>query len=182
MRGSAAPARASATSDQMRCDLTMADQSYHAIWRLHCAACGVQGDLHRHHLVPRVHGGASLPSVMLCIPCHGLVHGRVFPADHRHLTIAGLQRAKARGVKLGGPNLRHGFAQEQAKRGNDAQVRRSKARAESVRPFIEDAMLAGAVTLAQIAVVLTERGVPSPSGHLRWHPSQVWRIVRASPP
>lgn len=66
-----------------------------------CAACGVQGDLHRHHLVPRAYGGEHFPTVMLCPDCHGQVHNRPFPVNHSELTKAGMRRARERGVLMG---------------------------------------------------------------------------------
>lgn len=46
----------------------------------------------------------ALPTVWLCADCHGKTHGRMFPNNHRELTIAGLNAAKAKGKKLGNPH------------------------------------------------------------------------------
>lgn len=70
-----------------------------------CAACGWVGDLHQHHLVPVKAGGRHLPTVKLCPPCHGLVHGMAFPMNHVAAIHAGLERARARGRRLGRPRL-----------------------------------------------------------------------------
>lgn len=71
-----------------------------------CASCGVFGPTHRHHMVPQVMGGADLPTVELCVPCHGSVHGRVWSVDHHELTRIGLAAAKAKGRIGGNPGLR----------------------------------------------------------------------------
>jgi hypothetical protein len=66
-----------------------------------CASCGNTTEIHEHHLVPRVADGEKLPTVWLCVKCHGLVHDRVFPTNHTELTRKGLEAAKSRGVILG---------------------------------------------------------------------------------
>jgi hypothetical protein len=62
-----------------------------------CAACGAAGDVHEHHIVPRADGGAELPTVYLCVPCHAAVHGRQWNPDHVALTRSGVTRAKSNG-------------------------------------------------------------------------------------
>jgi hypothetical protein len=57
-----------------------------------CAAYGRAGDMHTHHLVPRAAGGLDLPTVKLCPPCHGQVHGFAYPMDHVAETRVGLSR------------------------------------------------------------------------------------------
>ncbi len=63
----------------------------------YCASCGASGDVHEHHIVPRVHGGADQPTVYLCAPCHGRVHGRDFALDYVALQRVGIERARAEG-------------------------------------------------------------------------------------
>jgi hypothetical protein len=76
-----------------------------------CAACGWVGDLHEHHLVPRPIG-LLLPTVKLCPPCHGLVHGHSYPLDHIARTRAGIERAKLAGKYKGrAPTARRQVAQ-----------------------------------------------------------------------
>ena len=92
-------------------------------------------------------------------------------------TKAALAAAKARGVRLGNPNLRAG-SREQARIANAVKSGRAQARAADVLPLIEQARRAGAITLQQLADALAARGVPTPSGRgKRWHPVQVGRIV-----
>ena len=95
-------------------------------------------------------------------------------------TKAALAAAKARGIRLGNPGLVAGSA-AQACAANAVKTGRAQARAAGVRPFIEQARQAGAITLQQFADALAARGVPTPSGRsLRWHPVQVARIVGPS--
>jgi len=63
-----------------------------------CFECGQEAE-HRHHVVPRVLGGTQ--TLPLCRACHAKVHSRESMA-HSSLTKAGLQKARERGVKLGG--------------------------------------------------------------------------------
>lgn len=92
-------------------------------------------------------------------------------------TKAALAAAKARGVRLGNPNLLAG-SPEQARTANAVKTVRAQMRAADVMPFIEQARRAGATTLQQLADALAARGVPTPSGGgVRWHPVQVARIV-----
>ena len=92
-------------------------------------------------------------------------------------TKAALAAARARGVRLGNPNLRAG-SPEQARAANAVKMARARARAADVLPLIELARRAGASTLQQLADALAARGVPTPSGRgARWHPGQVARIV-----
>ena len=92
-------------------------------------------------------------------------------------TKAALAAAKARGVRLGNPNL-HAGSPDQARAANAVKTGRARMRAADVLPFIEQARRAGATTLQQLADALAARGVPTPSGRgRRWHPVQVARIV-----
>jgi len=69
-------------------------------------------------------------------------------------TMAALKAAKARGARLGGPNIA-------AARAKAAVVRTENARqkAENLRPIIDQIMRSGAVSLRSIASALTARGV-----------------------
>lgn len=66
-----------------------------------CFECGCDGEIHNHHVVPKILGGTK--TVPLCPSCHGKVHGLDF-LNHKKLTKEGLVNAKNRGVKLGSPN------------------------------------------------------------------------------
>ena len=60
----------------------------------HCAACGSVGEVHQHHLVPRACDGDFLPTVFLCLACHGAVHDRRFDPSARALQRDGIAIAK----------------------------------------------------------------------------------------
>ena len=92
-------------------------------------------------------------------------------------TKAALAAAKARGVRLGNPNLLAG-SPAQARAANAVKTGRAQVRAADVLPLIEQARRAGATTLQQLADALAARGVPTPSGRgARWRPVQVARVM-----
>lgn len=94
-------------------------------------------------------------------------------------TKAALEAAKARGVKLGNPELRAGDAKA-AKRASKVASANAKARAREVLPYVRAAQKAGATSLPQIAAALEARGVRTARGNTRWAPSQVARILAAA--
>lgn len=94
-------------------------------------------------------------------------------------TKAALEAAKARGVKLGNPNLRPGTA-TMARRAAAIKSARAKDKAAEILPFIEQARSAGATSLREIADALMARGIRSPAGRLTWAPSQVARVLSSS--
>jgi DNA invertase Pin-like site-specific DNA recombinase len=92
-------------------------------------------------------------------------------------TIAALAAAKARGVKLGNPNLRPGsrFAARMARR---ARSDNAAAHAADVMPYIEAARAAGCSSLGELARALTARGILTPAGRIaEWTRGQVSRIL-----
>jgi hypothetical protein len=114
-----------------------------------CAACIEIIGVEEHHLYPRSQGCPDDLTVWLCTTCHGRTHGMSRRMDIKQLTIAGLQAAKARGVKLGNPALA-------AKQAADA-----KARDEALRETLTS--MAGLSSRA-IAAKLTELGIAAPRG------------------
>lgn len=66
-----------------------------------CASCGLAGEMHEHHIVPRAQGGLNLPTVFLCVPCHGAVHSTTWDPHHARLIREGLAASKAAGKTLG---------------------------------------------------------------------------------
>lgn len=92
-------------------------------------------------------------------------------------TRAALAAAKARGTKLGNPQLRSGTP-EQARAAATAKSMQARARAAEIAPYIEAAHKAGARTLHELAEALTNRGVPTPAGKGPWRPEQVRRVLR----
>ena len=94
-------------------------------------------------------------------------------------TKAALTAAKARGVKLGNPQLKAGTA-DCAKAAAAASSAQAKARAADVLPFVHAAQKAGANTLQAVADAMTARGIPTPGGRGSWHPATVARVLKAA--
>lgn len=86
-------------------------------------------------------------------------------------TKAALAAAKARGVKLGNPNLRSNGA-------GVARKRQARAFARDVLPAIAKAQKAGCATLTELAEALSARGIKTPTGRPNWSPEQVRRVLR----
>ena len=91
-------------------------------------------------------------------------------------TKAALGIAKARGVKLGNPNLQAGTS-ETSRVAAAAKAATARTKAAHVLPYVIATRKAGAVTLAELAAALTARGIATPSGRMGWHPAQVARVL-----
>jgi DNA invertase Pin-like site-specific DNA recombinase len=89
-------------------------------------------------------------------------------------TTSALAAAKARGVKLGNPNLDLVRAA-----GRETQRDEADRFAANVLPIIKQTQKAGAVTLQQIADALNARGVPTARGG-KWYPSNVKNVLARS--
>lgn len=96
-------------------------------------------------------------------------------------TKAALEAVKARGVKLGNPNLKPGTPQT-ARRAAKVRTAQAKAKAADVLPYVKAARKAGASSLSQIATALEARGIRTPRGGTSWAPSQVARILATERP
>ncbi|MCA6232122.1 MAG: recombinase family protein [Phenylobacterium sp.] len=94
-------------------------------------------------------------------------------------TKAALEAAKARGVKLGNPQLQPGTPAT-AKAASDVARAKAATKARDVMPYVEAAQKAGASTLQQIAQALEARGVRAPRGGTRWAPAQVARVMKVA--
>jgi DNA invertase Pin-like site-specific DNA recombinase len=90
-------------------------------------------------------------------------------------TKAALAAAKARGVKLGGPDLPVG-TKRTAARARAANEAGAQAHAEELREVINDARAAGKDSLRAIAQHLTDLEIPTRRGH-SWTPSAVSRLL-----
>jgi DNA invertase Pin-like site-specific DNA recombinase len=91
-------------------------------------------------------------------------------------TIAALQAAKARGVKLGNPKLKPGDRWI-ARTARAARTANANAHATDVMPYIEAARKAGCTTLSDLARALTARGIETPAGEQEWNTTQVRRVL-----
>jgi DNA invertase Pin-like site-specific DNA recombinase len=91
-------------------------------------------------------------------------------------TIAALAAAKARGVKLGNPQLKPGDRWA-ARSARAARTTTAEAHAVDVMPYIEAARKAGCTTLSDLARALTARGIETPAGCRDWNTSQVRRVI-----
>ncbi len=94
-------------------------------------------------------------------------------------TKAALAAAKARGVKLGNPQLRAGTP-EAARAAAKLRTERAKARAADLASILAEIRAAGVGTLEGMARALTARGIPTPSGRGAWHPTTLARVQRAA--
>src|SRR5882724_437094 len=91
-------------------------------------------------------------------------------------TKAALAAAKARGVKLGNPNLRAGDRASAIAAGR-ARSRRARSKARDIAPYIDAARKAGCKTLSEVGEALTARGIKTPGGCSNWSAEQVRRVV-----
>jgi DNA invertase Pin-like site-specific DNA recombinase len=91
-------------------------------------------------------------------------------------TIAALQAAKARGVKLGNPKLKPGDRRI-ACTARAARTANANAHAADVMPYIEAARKAGCTALSDLARALTARGIETPAGEQEWNTTQVRRVL-----
>jgi DNA invertase Pin-like site-specific DNA recombinase len=89
-------------------------------------------------------------------------------------TKSALAAAKAKGVKLGNPNIE--AAQEAAVAAVKAEADRA---ANNVLPIVAEIRKSGATTLRAIAEALNARGIPTPRGG-RWHAMSVRNALARS--
>lgn len=123
-----------------------------------CTTCDLEcKELHVHHIVPKVLGGLDIPGnlVSICEDCHSKIHSKKF-LNHSELTKAGLAKAKARGVKLGGYREGHTAHHEAIAKKADEAAELVGARIESMRER--------KITFAAIAAAFNEEGVPTARG------------------
>jgi len=125
-----------------------------------CVACGTKDNLQHHHLKPQVDGGSDDETnlITLCQECHAIYHNLNF-RDHGWLTRKGLERAKAKGVKLGNPK-----AQEQGIM--------AKKQSEELLPILDQLIVEGNRSLYSLSRALNERGLKTPKG-AKFYPNTV---------
>jgi DNA invertase Pin-like site-specific DNA recombinase len=95
-------------------------------------------------------------------------------------TREALAAAKARGVKLGNPQLRPGDRWGLAREARKARIAKANERAEDVMHYVLAARRAGCATLGEIAAALMARGIEAPRGGAQWSREQVRRVIARS--
>jgi hypothetical protein len=137
-----------------------------------CRNCGVTAT-HAHHIVPVAAGGFDVLSNLaaLCDECHGLVHGGNF-TNLSALTKAGLQKAKERGVRLGGT----GGSSNSLAAMSRARTQKAENHARAVGSLVKSLRSQGN-TLREIATVLNDSGYRTAQG-FEWKATQVQRVLR----
>lgn len=91
-------------------------------------------------------------------------------------TKAALQAAKARGMKLGTPNLTKTISRLGAKVSGQNRAERARRRAEDLRPMVEELRGLGLVRPTDITRAFNERGIPAALGGV-WSLSQIQRLL-----
>jgi len=89
-------------------------------------------------------------------------------------TRAALARRKARGERLGNPDVA-----KVAPLGILAIAKKTRERAESITPYIQYLMSEGHSSYRQLAIMLNAYNVPTPRGG-RWHPSSVRNVMESA--
>ena len=137
-----------------------------------CCNCGNKAE-QVHHIVPLALGGNDCLGnlISLCEECHAKVHGRK-SCNHSELTKAGLQRARQRGVKLGGTGGTHAALAASTK----ARKARADKFIEDLRPLIDQMMREG-LTLRAMVDRMNSNGIAAPKGG-KWGVGQVQRLVK----
>ena len=135
-----------------------------------CFECETTEDLHQHHVVPRSRGGTK--TVTLCHSCHMKAHGRDSKGlNHSRMVKEGLARAKAKGVKIGNPNIT-----EARLKANQACRAKGQATRERYIGLINDYRLQG-FSAAAIAKEFNKIGLKTPRGG-KWRHSSIIVIER----
>jgi hypothetical protein len=145
-----------------------------------CACCGAPDGIEEHHLYLRADGCPDDLTVWLCATCHGRAHSVRRRIDISAATKAALAAAKARGVRLGNPNLQPGTRAMALAAGRVAAVAKAakvRALAADLTPVIDSIRAEGVGSLGGIAAALAARGIPSPSGRGGWHAATVHRVL-----
>lgn len=135
---------------------------------MRCWECEIEGvPLHNHHPVPRSRGGTK--TIPLCEPCHSKAHHRKKNMNTSKLTKEGLARARARGVKLGGPKIKTiGII------GREVSRRRANQFARDMIPLVEECKANGIKTFLGIANYFNEKGIETSRGRgAQWYAKTV---------
>jgi len=132
-----------------------------------CSCCDVTEDIQMHHLYPKSQGCPDDLMVPLCYKCHRKAHGLETDLNHSELTKAGLQRAKERGVQLGGLRQRTADA-------NRVAVAQADEFADKIKNILMGIKIAG--TYQAMADELNYMKIPTRRGG-KWHPTTVKNLL-----
>ena len=134
-----------------------------------CFECGTTECIQHHHVVPRSVGGTK--TIPLCSICHGRVHGikRTKQINISELTKAGLARAKAMGVRLGG------IRGDGLIKGRATITKNSDDYAQNMKTIIEPMRQAG-MGYGKICKALNDAGFPTRRGG-KWHKTSVRNLI-----
>lgn len=135
-----------------------------------CFECGATEDIHQHHVVPRLRGGAK--TIPLCYRCHLKAHGQDGKGlNHSLLVKQGMERAKKRGVNLGNASA------EFRMKGHAANRKRGLQTVRKYGPMLSKLQKEGR-TMQEVAVFLNKTFVPTPSGKGVWDSPRVCRLLK----
>lgn len=138
-----------------------------------CNFCDSTDGLEWHHIIPRSMGGTEdgFNLLLVCNVHHGILHGMQSRGNIRALTIAGLKRAKAKGVVLGNrTNIK-----EASGLGGKATSGKADEFSTRMRPSVER-MLKSGMNCSAIAAELNESGTKTARGGM-WFPTTVKNLV-----
>ena len=135
-----------------------------------CFECNSTTNIVYHHVVPESLGGKN--TIPLCQPCHDKVHN-IKPSNISisELTKKGIQRAKHRGVKLGGPN-----PEKSVKAMNIGAAKAKQDFKNKLVPVMHNLKNNGFTTLQSIADYLNNNNIPTRTGK-KWSPGTVRNIL-----
>jgi hypothetical protein len=140
-----------------------------------CVACGTSnGQLHHHHMVPRVLGGPDTADNMLtlCAPCHDKMHRLQVKGLLNMDTLVEIGKllavADGRLSNTAGANLTSASAHDLA-----------QARAEECREIAEDFIteVGATATMHGLALRLEQAGMMTPQGKPTWTNTTVYNLI-----
>jgi hypothetical protein len=139
-----------------------------------CNFCDETEGLEWHHIIPRSLGGSDddFNMLLVCNIHHAILHGMTSRGNIRELTKRGLERAKARGVRLGASK---DVIAKASKIGTTVQREAAREFAFSLRPIVEEMQERG-LTLRGIADELNARGVDTARGG-NWAATTVKNLI-----
>jgi hypothetical protein len=141
-----------------------------------CFECGSDSNIVNHHVVPQSRGGTK--TIPLCQVCHDKVHGHKTPRDISvsQLTKEGMERARARGAKIG---CTPDEAPKLVRAMNIGATRKKEEFCKKIMPLVEQLQKNGCDTLQSIANELNRQRIPTRTGKT-WHAGTVFNLFMAN--